>query len=155
MTEQPHLRDGIDAVLRVRDLVVEFPMKRGRRVHAVSGISFDVARGETLGIVGESGCGKSTTGRAIMQMPRPTSGSIEFESSELTTLGRAELREARTQAILDMDYDPEADLKRGRDTASTLRDVRRSLSAAADSAASSSDAVLEYTRRRHRVLGDY
>jgi peptide/nickel transport system ATP-binding protein len=97
MTEQPHLRDGIDAVLRVRDLVVEFPMKRGRRVHAVSGISFDVARGETLGIVGESGCGKSTTGRAIMQMPRPTSGSIEFESTELTTLGKRELREARTR----------------------------------------------------------
>lgn len=69
-----------------------------------------------------------------------------------------ELREARTQAVLDMDYDPEADLKRGRDTASTLRDVRRSLSAtSADSSAatSSSDAVLEYTRRRHRVLGDY
>ena len=66
-----------------------------------------------------------------------------------------ELREARTQAVLDMDYDPEADLKRGRDTASTLRDVRRSLSASADASASASDAVMEYTRRRHRVLGDY
>ena len=66
-----------------------------------------------------------------------------------------ELREARTQAVLDMDYDPEADLKRGRDTASTLRDVRRSLSATDSAATSSSDAVLEYTRRRHRVLGDY
>ena len=65
-----------------------------------------------------------------------------------------ELREARTQAVLDMDYDPEADLKRGRDTASTLRDVRRSLSAT-DADTSNSDAVMEYTRRRHRVLGDY
>ena len=97
MSDAPHLRPDIDAVLRVRDLVVEFPMKRGRRVHAVSGTSFDVARGETLGIVGESGCGKSTTGRAIMQMPRPTSGSIEFESTELTALGKRELREARTR----------------------------------------------------------
>ena len=97
MSDAPHLRPDIDAVLRVRDLVVEFPMGRKRSLQAVSGISFELARGETLGIVGESGCGKSTTGRAIMQMPRPTSGSIEFESSELTTLGRAELREARTR----------------------------------------------------------
>lgn len=65
-----------------------------------------------------------------------------------------ELREARTQAALDMDYDPEADLKRGRDSASSLRDVRRSLSTA-DADTSNSDAVMEYTRRRHRVLGDY
>ena len=97
MTHAPHLRPEIDAVLRVRDLVVDFPMKRGQRVQAVSGVSFDVARGETLGIVGESGCGKSTTGRAIMQMPRPTSGSVEFESVEMTALGRSELREARTR----------------------------------------------------------
>nr|BFE77681.1 hypothetical protein GCM10020093_002820 [Planobispora longispora] len=54
----------------MEDLVVEFPAGRGRSVHAVSGVSFDVARGETLGIVGESGCGKSTTARALMQMPR-------------------------------------------------------------------------------------
>ena len=74
MSDAPHLRPDIDAVLRVRDLVVEFPMGRKRSLQAVSGISFDLARGETLGIVGESGCGKSTTGRAIMQMPRPTSG---------------------------------------------------------------------------------
>jgi hypothetical protein len=65
-----------------------------------------------------------------------------------------ELREARTQAVLNMDYDPEADLQRGRDSASTLRDVRRSLSTA-DADTSNSDAVMEYTRRRHRVLGDY
>ena len=59
-------------LLRVEDLVVKFPVGRtGLVVNAVSGISLDVLRGETLGLVGESGCGKSTTGRAIMQLPRP------------------------------------------------------------------------------------
>ena len=72
-TGKAHLRDG-DNVLRVEDLVVEFKAGRKVTVKAVSGISFDVRRGETLGIVGESGCGKSTTGRAVMQIPKPTSG---------------------------------------------------------------------------------
>jgi peptide/nickel transport system ATP-binding protein len=88
-----HLRDG--ALLRVDDLVVEFPAGRRRKVHAVSGISLDVIEGETLGLVGESGCGKSTTGRAIMQMPRPTDGRVEFEGKDLTTLPSKELREVR------------------------------------------------------------
>ena len=74
-TGKAHLRDADDLVLRVEDLVVEFPVGRtGLVVNAVSGISLDVRRGETLGLVGESGCGKSTTGRAIMQLPRPTLG---------------------------------------------------------------------------------
>lgn len=93
----PHLRTRDDVVLRVEDLVVEFPAGRGRRVHAVSGVDFDVARGETLGIVGESGCGKSTTGRAIMQMPKPTAGRVIFENHELVGLSKSELREARTK----------------------------------------------------------
>ena len=96
-TGTAHLRDGDDIVLSVRDLVVEFPAGRSRTVHAVSGISLDVARGETLGIVGESGCGKSTTGKAIMQMPRPTSGEVVFEGLDLTRLDRRSLREARTR----------------------------------------------------------
>jgi peptide/nickel transport system ATP-binding protein len=92
-----HLRDG-DIVLRVEDLVMEFPVGRtGLKVNAVSGISFDVLRGETLGLVGESGCGKSTTGRAIMQLPRPTSGSVLFEGQQLTDLHGGEMREARTK----------------------------------------------------------
>ena len=71
-TGKAHLRDNGDVLLRVEDLVVEFPVGRtGLKVHAVSGISFDVLRGETLGLVGETGCGKSTTGRAIMMLPRP------------------------------------------------------------------------------------
>ncbi|MDW3213094.1 MAG: ABC transporter ATP-binding protein [Ilumatobacteraceae bacterium] len=95
-TGKAHLRDG-DAVLRVEDLVVEFPIGRRGVVSAVAGISFDVLRGETLGIVGESGCGKSTTGRAIMQIEKPTAGSVVFEGSDLTTLPFEQLREARTK----------------------------------------------------------
>jgi peptide/nickel transport system ATP-binding protein len=84
-----------DAVLQLKDLVVEFPVGGGKIVHAVSGISLEVRRGETLGLVGESGCGKSTTGRAIMQLPRPTSGSVVFDGRDLTTLSHRELRELR------------------------------------------------------------
>jgi peptide/nickel transport system ATP-binding protein len=97
-TGKAHLRDGDDVLVRVEDLVVEFPVGRtGLVVNAVSGISFDVRKGETLGLVGESGCGKSTTGRAIMQLPRPTSGSVRFEGHELTTMVGQEMREARTR----------------------------------------------------------
>ena len=82
-------------LLQIRDLVVSF--KKGRqKVQAVSGISFDVFEGETLGIVGESGCGKSTTGRAIIQIEKPTSGSVMFDDTELTALPRSALRRART-----------------------------------------------------------
>ncbi len=93
-----HLRDSDDVLLRVDDLVVEFPVGRtGLKVHAVSGISFDVLRGETLGIVGESGCGKSTTGKAMMMLPKPNSGSVLFEGTELTGLKGNEMRAARTR----------------------------------------------------------
>jgi peptide/nickel transport system ATP-binding protein len=97
VTSAPHLRQRDDIVLRVQDLVVEFRAGRGRRVYAVSGVDFDLARGETLGIVGESGCGKSTTGRAIMQMPKPTSGRVEFEGRDLVGLSATDLRSARTR----------------------------------------------------------
>ncbi len=97
-TGKAHLRDSPDVLLRVDDLVVEFPVGRtGLKVHAVSGISLDVLRGETLGLVGESGCGKSTTGRAIMQLPRPTSGSVLFENKQLTEMSGDTMREARTR----------------------------------------------------------
>ena len=95
-TGKAHLRDG-EAVLRVEDLVVEFPIRRSLTVSAVAGISFDVMRGETLGIVGESGCGKSTTGRAVMQLIPPTGGSVVFEGTDLTRLPHEELRSARTR----------------------------------------------------------
>jgi len=91
-----HLRDDRDdIVLRVEDLVVEFPAGRGRKVHAVSGISFDVARGETLGIVGESGCGKSTTGKAIMRLVPIAGGSVRFDGKDITSLSGGELRRLR------------------------------------------------------------
>ncbi len=91
-----HLRPEGTALLRVEDLVVEFPVGRsGLKVHAVSGISLDVMEGETVGLVGESGCGKSTTGKAIMQIPRPTSGSVVLEGTALTSLHGEELRKVR------------------------------------------------------------
>lgn len=91
------LRDPGAALLRVENLVVEFPASLGRKVHAVSDVSFDVLPGETLGIVGESGCGKSTTGRAILQLPKPTSGRVIFDGVDLTGLRGDELRKQRTR----------------------------------------------------------
>jgi len=97
-TGTAHLRTDDTPLLRVEDLVVEFPVGRtGLRVHAVSNVSIDVMQGETLGLVGESGCGKSTTGKAIMQLPRPNSGRVEFEGTDLTGLSGEELRRVRTR----------------------------------------------------------
>ncbi|MEM9033980.1 MAG: oligopeptide/dipeptide ABC transporter ATP-binding protein [Actinomycetota bacterium] len=96
-----HLRADEDVILKAEDVVVEFPVgNTGNVVHAVSGISVDLRKGETLGLVGESGCGKSTTGRAILQMPRPKSGSVVFEDTDLTTIEREQLR--RTRRTLQM-----------------------------------------------------
>lgn len=95
-TGKAHLRTGEDVLVSVEDLVVEFPCGRGRTVKAVSGISFDIRSGETLGLVGESGCGKSTTGRAIIQLPRPTSGSVTFRCADLSALSDEEVRQRRT-----------------------------------------------------------
>ncbi len=95
-TGTAHLRPESDVLLRVEDLVVEFRVEGGK-VKAVSGISLDLLPGETLGLVGESGCGKSTTGRAVMQLPRPTSGTVRFDGIELTALKGNALRETRPQ----------------------------------------------------------
>ena len=84
-------------LLRVKDLVKRFPVKGGilRRtigeVHAVSGVSFDLARGETLGVVGESGCGKSTTGRCILRLIEPSAGEVWFEGRNVTAMDRKAL----------------------------------------------------------------
>ena len=90
-----HLRNNENVILRVEDLTMEFPAGRKKVVRAVSGISFDIERGETLAIVGESGCGKSTLGKAILQLPKPTSGSVNFQGQELTTLSKDALRDVR------------------------------------------------------------
>ncbi len=92
-----HLRTDAERVLTVRDLVVEFPAGRKQKVHAVSGLDFDLLPGETLGILGESGCGKSSAAKAIMQLPRPTSGSVVFRNRELVELRESELRRARAR----------------------------------------------------------
>jgi peptide/nickel transport system ATP-binding protein len=91
------LRRRDDIVLTVENLVVEFPLGRGARVQAVSDVSFDVARGETLGLVGESGCGKSTTARAIMHAPRPTRGRVTFQGHDLSALDDEALRLLRPE----------------------------------------------------------
>jgi len=91
-------RPAGEPLLRVNNLVKHFPLKGGllsrnaERVHAVDGVSFDIARGETLGLVGESGCGKSTTGRCILRLVEPTSGEIWFEGKDTTALSGGELR---------------------------------------------------------------
>ena len=76
------MREDDDIVLSVKNLVMEFKVGRDEIVHAVSDVSFDVKKGETLGIVGESGCGKSTTARSIVQLPKPTSGSVMVDSED-------------------------------------------------------------------------
>jgi oligopeptide/dipeptide ABC transporter ATP-binding protein len=84
-----------DPILSVRDLVKEFPARGGGKVHAVSGVSFDLAEGETLGIVGESGCGKSTTARCVVRLIEATSGQVLFRGRDVLRLGRRDLRKLR------------------------------------------------------------
>src|SRR6266566_3987407 len=87
-----------EPLLRVKNLVKNFAIKGGifsrevERVHAVNHVSFEVGAGETLGLVGESGCGKSTTGRCILRLIEPTSGEVWFEGTNVTALGRRSLR---------------------------------------------------------------
>lgn len=83
------------ALLQVRNLVVEFKLGPKGTVHAVSDVSFDIKQGETLGLVGESGCGKSTTARAILQLPKPTAGEVFYKEQNLTTLKGEALRQMR------------------------------------------------------------
>jgi peptide/nickel transport system ATP-binding protein len=159
-TGTAHLREK--ALLRVEDLVVEFKAAGGRRVHAVSGISLDVAEGETLGLVGESGCGKSTTGRAIMQLPRPGSGRVVFDGRDLTQLRGAEMRKARPRLqmvfqdpisslnprrrVRDIVADPLVIARRG-DAATRLARVREALEAVG------LDPEMAMTRRPHEFSG--
>jgi oligopeptide transport system ATP-binding protein len=93
-----------EALLQVRDLRKEFPVKSGfvmervtHSVKAVDGVSFEIAEGRTLGLVGESGSGKSTTGYCVLQLIKPTAGSIRFQGKELTELGREQMRKMRRE----------------------------------------------------------
>jgi oligopeptide transport system ATP-binding protein len=110
-----NLQNNNEALLKVEDLKMHFPIYRGvlqrqvGAVHAVDGVSFDVKRGETLGLVGESGCGKSTTGRAILQLYKPTAGSVIFEGTDLISLKHEEMRKTRRK-IQMIFQDPYASL---------------------------------------------
>jgi peptide/nickel transport system ATP-binding protein len=93
-----------ERLLEVTDLVKHFPIKRGilidrevDRVRAVDGVSFAIGRGETLGLVGESGSGKSTACRAILNLTKPTAGSVKFEGQEIAGLGRRRMRPLRRE----------------------------------------------------------
>jgi oligopeptide/dipeptide ABC transporter ATP-binding protein len=104
-----------EPLVRVRDLVKEFELRRtsfrthSAVVQAVSGVSFDIDRGEALSLVGESGCGKSTTARCVLRLIEPTSGSVRFDGIELTDLPAGQLREARRRFQMVF-QDPQASL---------------------------------------------
>src|SRR5437879_4864664 len=89
------------ALIKVDDLIVHFPIRKGllRRtvgqVRAVDGVSFEVRPGETLGLVGESGCGKSTTVRALLRLVEPTAGSVWYDGEDIAHLPRRSLRRHR------------------------------------------------------------
>jgi peptide/nickel transport system ATP-binding protein len=96
-----------DALVEVRDLVKHFPISRGiifqrqiGAVHAIDGVSVDVMRGETLGLVGETGCGKTTTARTVMRLLEPTSGTIRFDGRDISHLSRRALKPLRREMQL-------------------------------------------------------
>ncbi|HUX40637.1 MAG TPA: oligopeptide/dipeptide ABC transporter ATP-binding protein [Rectinemataceae bacterium] len=105
---------GEDLLVRVRDLKMHFQVGRGlslskARVRAVDGVSFDIRRGETLGLVGESGCGKSTLGRTILGLYKASAGSVRFEDVEITSRSRAGMKGLRRKMQLIF-QDPSASL---------------------------------------------
>jgi oligopeptide transport system ATP-binding protein len=107
--------NGQETLVQVKNLKLHFPIMRGifkrqvGAVQAVDGLNFDIYKGETLGLVGESGCGKSTTGRAILQLLKPTDGEVYFNNQDLTKLDKTELR--RTRRHMQMIFqDPQASL---------------------------------------------
>jgi oligopeptide/dipeptide ABC transporter ATP-binding protein len=116
---------AVTTLLRVDALVKHFPIRRGLfgrtsgHVHAVDGVSFHVDSGETLALVGESGCGKSTTGRLVLRLLTPTSGSVHFEGRDLATLSEDAMRELRG-ALTVIFQDPFASLNPRMTIAQTL-----------------------------------
>src|SRR5882762_2863130 len=87
-----------EELVRVRGLVKHFPVEGSDDVvRAVDGVSFEIFQGETLGLVGESGCGKSTAGRCLLRLIEPTTGEITFDGRNVATMGKGQLRELRRE----------------------------------------------------------
>lgn len=148
-------------LLRVRDLTKHFPVKGGllrrtvAQVKAVDGVSFDIQRGETLGLVGESGCGKSTLGRAILRLHEPTAGSVELDGTDVIAAGGGELKRLRRNMQIIF-QDPFASLSPRRTVFETLReplDVHR-IGTAAERRKKVED-LLEVVGLRRAVLHRY
>ncbi|MGW1030452.1 ABC transporter ATP-binding protein [Streptomyces sp. NPDC002577] len=134
-----HLR-GDNALLSVQDLVVEYPGKAGT-VQAVSQVSFDVLPGETLGIVGESGCGKSTTGRAVLRLERVTAGRISFAGEWIEQAGERRMRTLRRDMQMIF-QDPVASLNPRRPVKDIVVEGLAVAGAPADERAAASTAAL-------------
>src|SRR4051812_13872663 len=116
---------GTDTLLEIRDLKKYFPVKSGgviRRtvahVQAVDGVSFELKKGQSLGLVGESGCGKTTTGRLITRLYDPTSGSMKFEGREIGDLSNKQMLPLRSE-IQMIFQDPYSSLNPGQRSATT------------------------------------
>src|SRR5882672_1297481 len=91
----PPPADAREPLIAIRDLKVHFPLGRGNVVKAVDGVTIDIYKGETLGLVGESGCGKSTFGRAILRLTEPTSGQVWHGNRDLAHLSARQMRDER------------------------------------------------------------
>ncbi len=127
MSEQP--------ILRVEDLVKAYPVRgTGEQLRAVAGVSFSLGRGETLGIVGESGCGKSTTGRLLVRLEEPTSGRVELDGQDISRARGRTLRDVHRRIQLVF-QDPFAALNPRLTVAQTLDEVLRVYGLAGDKAA--------------------
>jgi peptide/nickel transport system ATP-binding protein len=113
-----------EVLLTVNDLVVEFPLGRRSKIHAVSGVSFHIDRSETLGLVGESGCGKSTLARTIVRLETPTKGDIRFDNEDLTHYKSKRWRKLRP-GLQMIFQDAVASLNPGRSIGETIAEPLR------------------------------
>jgi peptide/nickel transport system ATP-binding protein len=128
-------------LLTVQNLVVEFCIDRGSKIQAASGVSFSINGGETLGLVGESGCGKSTVARAIVQLQKPTAGNIWFDGEDITGCSNDRLRELRPR--LQMIF---------QDAAASLNPARRVGRTISESLRASREADRRSRRQMARAL---
>ena len=143
-----------EPILTVRDLVKEFPVRGGGKVHAVSGVSFDLIEGETLGLVGESGCGKSTTARCVLRLIEPTSGEVHFRGRDVLGLGRKDLRKLRADLQIVF-QDPYASLNPRMQVWSIIAEPLIVHGMATKAARSRAGELLEMVRLRPEHAGRY